>query len=609
MKNRCFRALYLVVFVCLFTLSSSLFSVEAQGCSISSFTMTPEGTVPLGTHVVLSGTSNCGTVRFTVNGEPRAEIGSSNQTETLRTEEFGTGGYEVCFVARGTGGWENAARTCKSLYIQGSQGAPPNSNPGTNVRCWVNQFTVTPSTIPFGGTAQFAGYGQCDGNARAARFYIDSQPWGEFGGNTTSASWNTSGYSSGSHQICFGITAGEWSQEARSCTSVTIAAPQVTPTPAVAQGSQADNGQPGQTGQSGAGGVYNPTQPPAPPQQPNNSSPSNNSNSANSGSGNSGGTSGNSNPPPVSGSGQLPVVGYQYAPSGEYVCVATARLNVRSGPGVNNPAIAQSPQGACFNYLGSDSATGWYNISWGSGSGWVANGSSYTRRGNSGSSAGVGSSGNSGISNSGSISNGRCGTTANLNVGGQGRVTEGLPNRLRSSPEVRGDNQVGTMLGGSIFSVVGGPQCNGGYQWWQVSYNGTTAWTASGSDGQVWLIPMGSSQYGRGCSRNSDGSVTCVAIGVFSPSIRNDLLGYLRDPYAGIFEIPRGSAANVLSITFTGSRGTTLSGEVVCGVYPGERFSAQQGFELILGCVHAIDRAGILERRDEPTNWQLTYRP
>jgi len=57
--------------------------VTAQGCSISNFTMTPNGLVALGADVYLSVTSNCGTVRFTVDGAPQAEIGSGSQTEVL----------------------------------------------------------------------------------------------------------------------------------------------------------------------------------------------------------------------------------------------------------------------------------------------------------------------------------------------------------------------------------------------------------------------------------------------------------------------------------------------------------------------------------------------
>lgn len=76
--------------------------------------------------------------------------------------------------------------------------------------------------------------------------------------------------------------------------------------------------------------------------------------------------------------GVLPVVGYANAPSGAWVQVVTGRINVRSGPDVSYDAIAQAPQGAYFNLLGSDPATGWYNVSWGSGTGWVSNETQYT---------------------------------------------------------------------------------------------------------------------------------------------------------------------------------------------------------------------------------------
>ncbi|MDQ3008989.1 MAG: SH3 domain-containing protein [bacterium] len=141
--------------------------------------MQPEGTVGLGTNVFLSGTSTCGTVRFEVNGNPRAEIGSTNQTETLRTNEFGTGSFDVCFVARGDGGWENAAR-----------------------------------------------------------FSINGNPFGESGQNTISAHWRADIY--GSVRVCFHIAAGDWERGAQSCTNIEVVeAPQGNNPPA--QGNTTDN--------------------------------------------------------------------------------------------------------------------------------------------------------------------------------------------------------------------------------------------------------------------------------------------------------------------------------------------------------------------------------
>ncbi len=75
-----------------------------------------------------------------------------------------------------------------------------------------------------------------------------------------------------------------------------------------------------------------------------------------------------------------------------------------------------------------------------------------------------------------------------LAVGGQGQVTPGLPNKLRSQPSISGA-QIGTLEEGTVFSVVGGPHCADGYTWWKVSAGGVEGWTASGSGGEYWVAP------------------------------------------------------------------------------------------------------------------------
>ena len=77
---------------------------------------------------------------------------------------------------------------------------------------------------------------------------------------------------------------------------------------------------------------------------------------------------------------------------------------------------------------------------------------------------------------------------ARLTVGGQGRVTPGVPNKMRSAPSTSAE-QTGSIPGGDIFAVVGGPQCADGYLWWQVNYNGQIGWTASGSGAEYWVEP------------------------------------------------------------------------------------------------------------------------
>jgi uncharacterized protein YraI len=75
-----------------------------------------------------------------------------------------------------------------------------------------------------------------------------------------------------------------------------------------------------------------------------------------------------------------------------------------------------------------------------------------------------------------------------LTVGGQGRVTPGLPNKVRSAPSTSAA-AIGSIPGDAIFAVIGGPRCADGYLWWQVNYNGLIGWTASGTSSEDWVVP------------------------------------------------------------------------------------------------------------------------
>lgn len=85
-----------------------------------------------------------------------------------------------------------------------------------------------------------------------------------------------------------------------------------------------------------------------------------------------------------------------------------------------------------------------------------------------------------------------CGQPGRLSVGGTGRVTTypSLPNRLRAYPSFYGA-VIGQIPAGGQFAVFGGPQCDSGLLWWQVSYNGVIGWTAEGDGyGTYWLEPV-----------------------------------------------------------------------------------------------------------------------
>ncbi len=84
-----------------------------------------------------------------------------------------------------------------------------------------------------------------------------------------------------------------------------------------------------------------------------------------------------------------------------------------------------------------------------------------------------------------------CNQPGRLVVGGTGRVSTypNLPNRLRAYPSFYG-TVLGHIPAGGQFAVYGGPHCDSGLLWWQVSYNGLVGWTAEG-DGYAtyWLEP------------------------------------------------------------------------------------------------------------------------
>ncbi|WP_119066086.1 SH3 domain-containing protein [Aggregatilinea lenta] len=91
----------------------------------------------------------------------------------------------------------------------------------------------------------------------------------------------------------------------------------------------------------------------------------------------------------------------------------------------------------------------------------------------------------SGVSGSGAVS---CPGTepVTLIAGGTGRVTPGLPNKLRSAPSTSA-SQIGSIPGEAVFSVISGPQCADGLLWYQVNYQGATGWTATGTTGDPWI--------------------------------------------------------------------------------------------------------------------------
>lgn len=63
-----------------------------------------------------------------------------------------------------------------------------------------------------------------------------------------------------------------------------------------------------------------------------------------------------------------------------------------------------------------------------------------------------------------------------LTVGQQGRVTSGSANNVRSEPSLSAV-LLGRIPGEGVFTILAGPTCSDGINYWQVDYNGLIGWT------------------------------------------------------------------------------------------------------------------------------------
>ena len=86
--------------------------------------------------------------------------------------------------------------------------------------------------------------------------------------------------------------------------------------------------------------------------------------------------------------------------------------------------------------------------------------------------------------------NAECVGNTQLTVNIQARVTDGLPNALRSEPGT-GENSVvlGTIDGGTVLTLIEGPVCADGIYWWKVNDGTRVGWTAEGENGDAWILP------------------------------------------------------------------------------------------------------------------------
>lgn len=166
---------------------------------------------------------------------------------------------------------------------------------------------------------------------------------------------------------------------------------------------------------------------------------------------------------------------------GRVTVVPSLPNRLRSSPSFNAVVLGYIPAGAAYSVLSGpqcSSGVNWWQVRYNGVMGWTAEGDGYYTY----------------WLEPSYVPPPVCTLPTRLTIGGQGRVTPGLPNVMRSAPGTQRSGFNGTVIGqipgGGVFSVLNGPQCASDSRWWwQVNYNGLIGWTAEGEGYTYWLEP------------------------------------------------------------------------------------------------------------------------
>ena len=173
--------------------------------------------------------------------------------------------------------------------------------------------------------------------------------------------------------------------------------------------------------------------------------------------------------------------------------------------------------------------------------------------------------------------NAPCYQTPRLWPGGTGRVTlyPNLPNRIRSAASYS-SRVLGYIPAGALFTVIDGPFCESGTQWWRVNYNGTVGWTVEGNGYTYYLepvfhtppitcvLPTRLTVFGLGRVIPGDPNVVRSAPGTQSTGANSVVIGSI--PGGGVFTVLEGPQCGSDSrwwwrVNYNGLIGWTAEGE------------------------------------------------
>ncbi len=80
-----------------------------------------------------------------------------------------------------------------------------------------------------------------------------------------------------------------------------------------------------------------------------------------------------------------------------------------------------------------------------------------------------------------------CALQPQLSPGMQAVLSPGLANRMRAAASLQAE-VIGTVQPGEVLTILEGPVCAGGYNWYYAQGAGLAGWTAEGVGGDYWLL-------------------------------------------------------------------------------------------------------------------------
>ena len=230
-KKNIYYSFLIVGIVFVFVLVIQVSNVFASDCHIDYFNISTSN-VSIGKDIKMEGKGSCSggvrAVKFTVDGDSKAETSLDHQSEWFRSKEYGTGKHTLCFLVSGgsNGSWDEGVKQCKTVTVSSSgSNTGESGNSDFNGSCEIDYFELSATQVTLGTDIEMKGKGYCPGGVRAVKFTVDGDSKAEISDYRQTEWFRSKEYGVGKHQLCFLVAGGSnasWSAGTKKCKTVTV---------------------------------------------------------------------------------------------------------------------------------------------------------------------------------------------------------------------------------------------------------------------------------------------------------------------------------------------------------------------------------------------------